>query len=96
MAAQVARRGRRRGPPLHFLAVFIGPSLLLYGAFVLWPAINAFLYSLLRWDGLGKPVYVGLKNFRSIVAHGSQFAVAFGHNVFLTVVPGALILALAL
>jgi ABC-type sugar transport system permease subunit len=79
-----------------FIWAFLGPPLLLYAVFVLLPAANAFRYSLLRWDGLGKPVWVGLANFRAIAASGSDFVPALGHNLFLTVVPGVLTLVLAL
>ncbi|MES2462213.1 MAG: sugar ABC transporter permease [Armatimonadota bacterium] len=79
-----------------FIAVFLGPPLALYLLFVLLPAINAFRYSLTRWDGLGKPVGVGFANFQKILASGSDFFPALGHNLFLTFVPGVIILCLAL
>lgn len=87
------RRGRGRGL---FIAVFLGPPLLVYSVFVLLPAVNAFRYSLTRWDGLSPPLWVGLENFRKLVASGSLFLTAFGHNLFLTFVPGIIILSLAL
>lgn len=86
----------RRAERIAFLATFLGPSLLLYVGLVLWPSITALRYSLTRWDGLGAPVFVGLKNFVDLSARGSDFAGAIGHNIFLTVVPGAITLALAL
>jgi len=91
-------RGRRRrdaGRRL-FVATFIGPPLLLYAVFVLLPAVNAFRYSLTRWDGLGEPAWVGLGNFGAILASGSEFLPAIRHNLFLTFVPGVITLSLAL
>ena len=91
-------RGRRRrdaGRRL-FIATFIGPPLLLYAVFVLLPAVNAFRYSLTRWDGLGEPAWVGLGNFGAILASGSEFLPAIRHNLFLTFVPGVITLSLAL
>ncbi len=79
-----------------FILTFLAPPLLLYAVFVLVPAVNAFRYSLTRWDGLGTPVWVGLGNFRAIAASGSDFLPAIGHNLFLTFVPGAITLCLAL
>lgn len=79
-----------------FILAFLGPPLLLYATFVLLPAFNAFRYSLTRWDGLSEPVWIGLGNFRKIAASGSDFLPAIGHNLFLTFVPGAFILVLAL
>jgi ABC-type sugar transport system permease subunit len=87
---------RRRREQRAFIALFLGPPLALYLLLVLLPAVNAFRYSLSRWDGLGKPVWVGLGNFQKVFAGGSEFLPAIGHNLFLTVVPGAIILAMAL
>ncbi|MCX5672379.1 MAG: sugar ABC transporter permease [Planctomycetota bacterium] len=79
-----------------FILTFLGPPLALYALFVLLPAVNAFRYSLLRWDGLGAPEWVGLGNFRKLLSGSSDFLSAIGHNLFLTFVPGVLILVLAL
>ncbi len=79
-----------------FLFTMLSPALFLYGLFVLLPAVNAFRYSLLRWDGLGKPVFIGLQNFQKVFSKSSDFGGALKHNIFLTVVPGVLTLALSL
>lgn len=79
-----------------FILAFLGPPLLLYGLLVLLPAFNAFRYSLTRWDGLSKPVWIGLGNFRALAASGSDFLPAIGHNIFLMFVPGIITLVLAL
>jgi len=79
-----------------FIATFLGPPLLVYAVFVLIPAVNAFRYSLTRWDGLSKPVWVGLANFRTILSSGSDFLPAIQHNLFLTCVPGIITISLAL
>src|SRR5579862_3055430 len=79
-----------------FIISFLAPPLALYALFVLLPTVNAFRYSLMRWDGLGDAAWVGLKNFRSFLAPGSDFVPAIKHNVFLMVVPGCIILTLAL
>lgn len=79
-----------------FAFLLLLPALLLYGAFVAVPALTAFGYSLTRWDGLGRPIWIGLDNFREILGKADEFRVAFQHNLFLTVVPGTIILSLAL
>src|SRR5687768_8591207 len=75
---------------------FLSIPLALYATFVLIPAINAFRYSLTRWDGLSEPVWVGVKNFRTIFSQASEFLTAFWHNVILMFVLGVFILTLAL
>jgi ABC-type sugar transport system permease subunit len=79
-----------------FVFSFLAPPLALYALFVLLPTFNAFRYSLTRWDGLSDPVYVGLRNFKSFLAPGSDFVPAIQHNLFLMLVPGIFILSLAL
>jgi raffinose/stachyose/melibiose transport system permease protein len=79
-----------------FILTVLGPPLALYALFVVLPAVNAFRYSLMRWDGLGAPEWVGLGNFRKLLSGSSDFLSAIGHNLFLTFVPGVLILVLAL
>ncbi len=75
---------------------FLAIPLAVYATFVLIPAVNAFRYSLTRWDGLSEPVWVGLKNFRTIGSQASEFTTALWHNVYLMFVPGVFILTLAL
>lgn len=79
-----------------FILSFLGPPFAIYALFVLLPAINALRFSLTRWDGLGKPVWVGLKNFLVLFSPESGFPKALGNNLFLMFVPGPLILCLAL
>ncbi len=79
-----------------FILSFLGPPFILYALFVLLPAFNALRYSLTRWDGLGRPVWVGLKNFSLALSPEAGFPKALGNNLFLMFVPGPIILALAL
>ncbi len=79
-----------------FIISFLGPPFALYALFVLAPALNALRFSLTRWDGLGKPVWVGLKNFAVALSPESGFPKALGNNLFLMFVPGPIILTLAL
>lgn len=79
-----------------FILTFLGPPLALYALFVLLPTVNAFRYSLMQWDGLSAPAWVGAKNFLAIFRARSDFLNALWHNLFLMFVPGAIILTLAL
>ncbi|MGC8669218.1 MAG: carbohydrate ABC transporter permease [Chthonomonadales bacterium] len=83
-------------PRPSFILALLAPAVLMYCAFVVIPALNAFRYSLTNWDGLSEARWVGLKNYATIARRGADFATALGHNIYLTVLPGAIILALAL
>jgi len=85
-----------RRVPTGFLAAFLAPPLVLYGVFVLLPAVNAFRYSLTDWDGLGDPRWAGLKHYRAIAGSASEFGEALWHNVYLAAVSGVVILVLSL
>ena len=75
---------------------FLLPAVVLYVAFTVIPGVNAFRYSLTKWDGLTQPLWVGLQNFRSLFAQHTVFLHALKNNVFLMVVPSVIMLALAL
>jgi ABC-type sugar transport system permease subunit len=79
-----------------FILSFLGPPFALYALFVLLPAFTALRFSLTRWDGLGTAVWVGLKNFATVLSPESGFPKALGNNLFLMFVPGPIILTLAL
>src|SRR4051812_5033540 len=79
-----------------FILSFLGPPFVLYALFVLLPALTALRFSLTRWDGLGPAVFVGLKNFVTVLSPESGFPKALGNNLFLMFVPGPIILTLAL
>ena len=44
------------------LAVFIVPALLLYTLILFVPMAQSLYYSLLDWNGIGKPTFIGLQN----------------------------------
>ncbi len=59
---------------------FLAPALVLYCVFVLYPYVQAFYISLTSWSGTAssKP-WVGLKNYRNLLADG-RFLDALGRN----------------
>lgn len=95
-----SRRGSvRRVPPL--IWAFLLVPLAIELALVFWPAINSFYISLTRWNGVGAPEFVGLKNFQNL-ATDPIFLQALVNNVYWVIGFGGasvvigLLLALAL
>jgi len=69
--------------------LFIAPILLLHLVVVIGPSLAAFYYSLTDWSGFGPAEYVGLENFRELLAD-TNYRAAIQHNAswlafFLTV-----------
>ena len=44
------------------------PALIVYGIFKLYPLVSGLQMSLLRWDGIEEPRYIGLRNFEKILS----------------------------
>jgi raffinose/stachyose/melibiose transport system permease protein len=85
--------GRLRPPAA---AVFVGPSFLLYVTLVLAPAAAALAWAFSRWDGLGTRTWNGLFNFKWLLFESDLFWAALKNNLFLMVVPAAIVLPTAL
>jgi raffinose/stachyose/melibiose transport system permease protein len=69
--------GYRRRPYL----AFVVPALAVYTTFVMFPAVEAFRFSLYNWSGLGDPTdFVGLGNYRDIFSN-HEFVNALWNNV---------------
>lgn len=66
--------------------LFLGPALLLYLVFIIYPFVSSIRYSLYNWNGIG-PLqdFIGLYNYR-FTLFGSDFAHSFwlavGHNLY--------------
>ena len=74
---------------------FIAPQIIGLLAFSLIPVVYAFVLSVMKWDGLGARVFVGLDNFRSEF-NNSDFRDALLHTFVYTLiaVPGGVSLSL--
>ena len=48
--------------------LYVLPWVIGFLAFQLYPIVSSFFISLLKWDGLGEPVFVGLKNYNLLIA----------------------------
>jgi raffinose/stachyose/melibiose transport system permease protein len=69
--------GYRKRPYL----AFVVPALAVYTMFVMFPAVEAFRFSLYNWSGLGEPTdYIGLANYREIF-HNREFGNALWNNI---------------
>lgn len=61
--SQMRRRFSKLAPYLWVL-----PALTVYGIFKLYPLVSGLQMSLLRWDGIEEPRYIGLRNFEKILS----------------------------
>ena len=99
--ATVVQKPRRRRMPLArkgFLLVTLGIPFAFYTMFVLWPFLQAFIYSLTNWSGFSDTFdFVGLANYQALLTD-DIFLKAVRNNLFLAlVVPfTTIVLALAL
>ncbi len=95
-----AVRPRRRRIPWPVWAFLLVPAAVEAG-WVFWPALNSFYLSLTKWNGLGPPQSVGLRNFTDLLSD-DVFLTALRNNVIWAVgfgglsVLGGLALAVAL
>ena len=93
------RRDRRKAAEIVLL---VGPALLVFVSFVIFPVFMAGYYGFFRWKGYGDPTdFVGLENYATILQDPS-FHEALWHNAVIVVMslvlqgPAALLLALLL
>jgi ABC-type sugar transport system permease subunit len=76
--------------------VFVSPFFLLFAVFGLYPLLFSLYLGFMKWDGLDKPVFVGLENFITLFQDESFFTCMWNTLVLgLMYVPPMLILAFA-
>ena len=82
-----------------FAILFHFPSFCLYTVFLILPLVASFFIALLKWNGVGDSVFVGLDNFLDIFLRDRYFKkiiantlISMGAGVFIQL-PLALILA---
>jgi ABC-type sugar transport system permease subunit len=100
-------QGRRRPRGLGWagrleVAILVGPALIFFVGFVIFPVIMAAYYGFFRWSGFGPATdFIGLQNYVTIFTD-PIFQQALGHNAFIVVAslvlqgPIAILLALLL
>lgn len=84
------------------IAALVGPALVVFLAFVIFPVVMAAYYGFFSWQGFGAPTdFVGLRNYITIL-QDSAFLEALSHNAIIVVLslvlqgPLAILLALLL
>ncbi|WP_433673977.1 carbohydrate ABC transporter permease [Microbacterium gorillae] len=84
------------------IAILVGPALVMFLGFVIFPVLMAAYYGFFRWQGYGAPTdFVGLQNYITILTD-PPFLEALGHNGFVVLAslvlqgPIAVLLALLL
>ncbi|WP_163510841.1 carbohydrate ABC transporter permease [Fodinicola acaciae] len=90
-ASRVVRRPVRGRVPWPVWLFLLVPAAVELG-WVFWPGINSFYLSMTKWNGLGAPLSVGLKNFTDLFAD-DVFRQALGNNVIWAIGFGALSVA---
>jgi raffinose/stachyose/melibiose transport system permease protein len=75
---------------------FVGPAFALYAAFVLAPALTAFVWAFSRWDGIGPRTWAGMYNFKSLLFESDSLWSALGNNLFLMVIPTLVVVPVSL
>jgi raffinose/stachyose/melibiose transport system permease protein len=48
------------------ICIFVLPAFLIFAAIVLLPIFVSAYYSVLKWDGIGKGIYIGFQNYRDL------------------------------
>lgn len=93
-----ARSQRAPGEPRAVGYLYVAPALILFSAFVLFPMVHNGWLSLFEWDGVTEGIFVGLRNYSTIL-HSGEIHSAFLHVllllIFYAVIPVALGLLLA-
>jgi N-acetylglucosamine transport system permease protein len=78
-----------------FLLLAIVPTFGGYLLFTLYPNLMSVYYSLLTWDGLSKPVFVGLDNYTALL-HDRYVWRALSHNLIYMLTVPALVIFISL
>ncbi|HEY5561554.1 MAG TPA: sugar ABC transporter permease, partial [Clostridiaceae bacterium] len=64
-----------------FLLVFPGLLVFLYAVFL--PIILSVYFGMTKWSGIGKPVFVGLNNFKTLIFNDSTFITSLRNSFVL-------------
>ncbi|MFJ6651110.1 carbohydrate ABC transporter permease [Streptomyces sp. NPDC091290] len=88
-------RRQAPGEPRTVGYLYILPALIVFGAFLLWPLLQTFWLSLLRWDGLTRATWAGWGNYRDLLTDPALRA-PFAHAAVLLLFYAALPVSLGL
>jgi raffinose/stachyose/melibiose transport system permease protein len=81
------------------ILLFLGPSILIYSAFVIIPSLRSFSWSLHEWNGLTPMASMplkGLLNFKRLLLESDALWIALKNNLWLMIVVPGFVIPLAL
>jgi ABC-type sugar transport system permease subunit/ABC-type glycerol-3-phosphate transport system substrate-binding protein len=81
---------------LSIAAGFVGPSLILFGGFVILPCLAAIYWAFTHWDGFTTQTWAGLVNFNWLLLESDTFWFALKNNLYLMIVPTLAVVPMAL
>ncbi|MEZ4670179.1 MAG: sugar ABC transporter permease [Anaerolineae bacterium] len=79
------RRRNTMMPSRLTIALFLLPALLLYTIFMVYPLVQALIFSTFEFNGLNRGDFVGLQNFQQLFTRypiSEQLPRAFVHNIY--------------
>jgi len=78
------------------IVVFLAPAIFFYGLFIVWPYLQAFYFSFVRWRGLSPvKLFIGLGNFKTLMSD-TYFWNAFLNTLFFLVTSSLIVPAVAI
>jgi N-acetylglucosamine transport system permease protein len=96
VTTQPRHRRRMRGSRRVFVLITLGVPFAFYALFVLWPFVQAFIYSLTNWSGFSPDFeFVGMHNYVALF-HDDIFMKALRNNLLLAVVVPLVTIVLSL
>ena len=76
--------------------LFLAPALGLIGVFVLYPIVSVFYYSFTDYDIVRPPVWIGLDNYRQLLADPTFWKALTNSIVYLIATPTLIVLSIVL
>lgn len=96
----MAKRSNSRklsGATKRFIACSTIPTFILYFLFVLYPIVQMFYLSFIKWNGLlGKKSFVGFNNYKILFTEDKYFWPAFQNTIYLIVLVTGITFVLAM
>jgi len=75
--------------------LFISPYFLIYLAFSLFPVIYTFYVSLTEWSGFTHPVFIGIKNYATLLKDGRFYSAMGNTLIFMSmIIPTQIVLGM--
>ncbi|MBQ9154019.1 MAG: sugar ABC transporter permease [Solobacterium sp.] len=75
--------------------LYVAPNMILFLCFMIIPLFMSFYYSLVKWNGLGDPQFIGLDNY-AYIFKDKVFIQAFGNTFLYALATVPVLMALAI